>query len=201
MQPSTTDELEQAVQSACQNNDYPRAATLILSELGPDLLRVIHARFMDEEQSGEVFARFAEDMWRGLPSFAFRCSLRAWLFTLARNAGSRYLKRDVKRQRAQVPLSNVPELQDQVARVRTATFAQSTNREDRLEQLRSELPEEDRLILMLRVDRQLDFREIALVTLGDAEADEAAVTREAARLRKRFQLVKERLKKRWQEQT
>jgi RNA polymerase sigma-70 factor (ECF subfamily) len=48
---------------------------------------------------------------------------------------------------------------------------------------------------VLRVDRQLDWREIAVVMdatkSGLAEDD---VTREAARLRKRFQLVKDRLR-------
>jgi hypothetical protein len=38
---------------------------------------------------------------------------------------------------------------------------------------------------------------LALVFLGDEATAEAALTREAARLRKRFQLLKEQLKKRW----
>ena len=69
--------------------------------------------------------------------------------------------------------------------------------ERRLASLRAELSETDQLLLMLRVDRELDFLEIALVFLGDEQASEAELKRETARLRKRFQLVKARLKRRW----
>jgi hypothetical protein len=41
----------------------------------------------------------------------------------------------------------------------------------------------------------LSFREVAQVMLGDVDAPEAEVSREAARLGKRFQLVKETLRK------
>jgi RNA polymerase sigma-70 factor, ECF subfamily len=68
-----------------------------------------------------------------------------------------------------------------------------------LEQLRDELPEEDRAILILRVDRGLDWRELAMILAegsggSDRLQDDAALKREAARLRKRFQVVVGRLR-------
>ena len=61
---------------------------------------------------------------------------------------------------------------------------------------------EDQELLLLRVDRELEFSEIAMILLSDGDSpDEAAVARESARLRKRFQLLKERLRKRWLELT
>jgi RNA polymerase sigma-70 factor (ECF subfamily) len=47
--------------------------------------------------------------------------------------------------------------------------------------------------LVLRVDRDLQWNELAGIFLGDPSADAAALKKEAARLRKRFQLVKEKL--------
>jgi RNA polymerase sigma-70 factor (ECF subfamily) len=185
------------IQALCGQADYRSAATLILQTLGPDVLRVICARFRDEDQAAEVFSRFAEDLWRGLPSFLFRCPLRVWVLTLSRNAGSRYLAREVHRERAQVPLSQAPELMQQADQLRVTTLAhlRSENR-DRIASLRAKLSEEDQLLLNLRVDQKLEFREIAMVLRENSELPADELARETARLRKRFQLLKERLK-RW----
>jgi RNA polymerase sigma-70 factor (ECF subfamily) len=85
-------------------------------------------------------------------------------------------------------------------RVRTETLSvlRTANR-TALERLRDELPEEDRALLVLRVDRELNWREIAIVLAESANRadrvdDDAALTREAARLRKRFQLITQRLR-------
>jgi RNA polymerase sigma-70 factor (ECF subfamily) len=65
----------------------------------------------------------------------------------------------------------------------------------RMAELRQHLPPDDQALLVLRVNRRLDWREIAHIMLDGAEtADDAVLAREAARLRKRFQLVKERLR-------
>jgi RNA polymerase sigma-70 factor (ECF subfamily) len=82
--------------------------------------------------------------------------------------------------------------------VRTETLAfLRTETRTRLHSLRDSLPEEQRMLLVLRVDRQLAWNELARVlaeTEGDAPLDDAALAKEAARLRKQFQLVKDRLR-------
>ena len=66
--------------------------------------------------------------------------------------------------------------------------------EERLvEEFRRQLDEDDQTLLVLRVDRNLAWRDIALVLLGE-EADPEDVTRKAATLRKQFERVKERLR-------
>jgi RNA polymerase sigma-70 factor (ECF subfamily) len=50
--------------------------------------------------------------------------------------------------------------------------------------------------LVLRVDRSLEWKEIARVTLGSESPDAADLVREADRLKKRFQLLKEELRRR-----
>jgi RNA polymerase sigma-70 factor (ECF subfamily) len=193
-----TFELDARVRGAIDAGDFKAAAEHILNALGADLVRVIHARFRQEQLTAEVFSHVTEDLWVGLPQFAFRCSVRAWLFTLARNAGNRYLDRELRRQRAQVALSEVPELMNAMARARTHSLNDiPSDANEWLASLRGELSEDDQLLLTLRVDRALDFREIAIVMLGDVDADRARVVREAARQRKRFQALKERLRERW----
>ena len=193
-----TFELDQRVRSAAETGDFKAAAEHVLNALGADLVRVIQARFRQEQLTAEVFSQVTEDMWLGLPRFAFRCSVRAWLFTLARNAGNRYLDRELRRQRGQVALSQVPELVNAMARAHTQSLTDlASDASEWLANLRGELSEDDQLLLTLRVDRALDFREIAIVMLGDVDAERADVVREAAKQRKRFQTLKQRLRERW----
>lgn len=195
MSSAVQNELHGQVQTLCDARDYQAAATLILKELGGDVLRTLHARFRDEQATSDVFSLFCENMWVALPSFQFRCPVRVWVLTLSRNAGHRYLEREQKRARRGVPLSEVPALMAQAEAIRTATLVHMrTDSRDRVRALRASLNEADQLLLTLRIDRGLEFREIALVMLGDIESDPALVERETARLRKRLQLVKKRLK-------
>lgn len=188
-------ELDERVRALCTQGDLHAAASLMLAQLGPDVLRVIHARFRDAEVSGEVFARFAEALWRSLPQFEFRCSVRAYVFTLAKNTGSRFLARELRRERRALPLSAAGPLAAQVSALRTETRRHlRTASKDRVAKLRAALSDEDQLLLTLRIDRGLEFREIAVVVLEDPNAAEPEIKREAARLRKRLQLVKEKLK-------
>jgi hypothetical protein len=72
--------------------------------------------------------------------------------------------------------------------------AGETNEGVRLAALRAGLSFEDRALLSLRVDRQLGFREIAYFLRG-TELDPSSAAREAARLRKRFQLLESQLRR------
>jgi RNA polymerase sigma-70 factor (ECF subfamily) len=101
---------------------------------------------------------------------------------LARNAARRHAKSEKRLRARQVPL---PEglLSEVAAQTRTATNAYlKTDVKHRMQALRRQLPAEDQQLLILRVNRELSWTEIAMV-LG-----------EATRLRKRFQLAKERLR-------
>jgi RNA polymerase sigma-70 factor (ECF subfamily) len=53
------------------------------------------------------------------------------------------------------------------------------------------------MLLVLRIDRQLAWNDLARVlaeTGGEAPLSDAAVAKEAARLRKQFQVLKEKLR-------
>ncbi len=72
-----------------------------------------------------------------------------------------------------------------------------TQRKTRIAALRQSLSTEDQTLLVLRVDKQLDWTDLARVMRADDDAgpppSQATLKREAARLRKRFQLIKEKL--------
>ncbi|MFM2418346.1 MAG: hypothetical protein RL385_3069 [Pseudomonadota bacterium] len=158
---------------------------------GDEILSFLLARLRNPSDAREVFSMFAEDLWTGLAGFGWRCSVRTWLYTLARNATARYLVGSHKKGERNLSLG---QLESQAAledRLRSATDVyRQTAVKDRFRLLREQLDEEDQTLLILRVDRGLSFRELAIAMSGDAELDEQSLSKEAARHRKAFERVK-----------
>jgi RNA polymerase sigma-70 factor (ECF subfamily) len=190
--------LERDVRALCQRADYPSAVTMALRGYGPELLTFLHAVHPCETDATDAFADLSEILWRKLPGFAWESSLRTWCYGIARNI-SRVLRRNAgRRRRREAPVGDSA-LENVAERVRTETLAHlRTQTKTRLQSLRDALPEEDRTLLILRVDRALEWNDLARVLSGRgngvAPLGDADVKREAARLRKRFQLVKEKLR-------
>lgn len=183
--------LDDQVRSLLSAGDVQAATTLVLRELGPEVLGFLCGAVGDSDGE-EIFAALSVRLWKSLTTFEGRCSIRTWTYVLARHEISRF-KRGVRRHEVgRVPLS---QLQEELEAVRTKTrSALATAKQRALTALREELPPEDRMILILRVDRDLSWIDIALAFAGNPEkVSEEELKREAARLRKRFQLVKERL--------
>jgi len=184
-------ETEAAVRIACEAGAYDRAADVTLRAYGQDILGFLTARTGDEALAREAFSEFSVDLWKGLAGFGWRCPVRVWAFTLARNAGHRALKRRQRDGRIELPFNSRddragPDLS------RTPVYMRTTVK-SRVRALRAQLSAEERELLVLRVDKHMTWPELATVIAG-RELEAAEQKREAARLRKRFQLAKERLR-------
>lgn len=168
--------------------DPAAQTTAALRLYGTELLGFLRALSRDDDLAAEAFAELGEDLWRGLPGFRWQSSLRSWLYTLARNALAQ-LRRDPRRRiDRNLPLSIAPEME---AMLRTATREiQRTEVKDQFRVLREQLDPEEHELLLLRLDRELSWKEIARITGGDADVDTRAAT-----LRKKFERAKDRLKK------
>ncbi len=170
------------------------AATRALEAYGQEIYGFLASVHGNETDAKEVFSQVAEDLWRGLPAFGRRCSVRTWLYVLARHATARYRRTPWNRAGRR---SGDEQLDAIVAHARTQTKPWlRTDVKDRWRVLRDSLDPEDRTLLVLRVDRNLEWKELAKVTLGSESPEEAALTREADRLKKRFQLLKRDLRRR-----
>src|SRR5215471_10069767 len=180
--------LEAAIRERFEAGDYPKAVTLLVEGYGREVLGFLVLRLRDPEIAAEVFSVFTEDLWRTFPSFGFRCSARVWAYTLARHAASRHLKALGRDRRRHLALSDVEGLSALEHKIRTETLAiLKSEVKDRMAALREKLSPEDQALLLLRINRNLDFRDIAHVFLYSGDAlDGQTVDREAARLRKRF---------------
>ncbi len=165
-----------------------------IEKYGPEILGFLVAALRDADTADDVFSVFCEDVWKGLAGFRWEGALRAWLYTLCRRALTRNRRSAYQRNRR--GLSALGALSQIADRVRTQTKDQlKAASPTQFSSLRDQLSEDDRVLLILRVDRQLSWNEIAQTMQdGDGPLNDAALGREAAALRKRFERVKQRLR-------
>lgn len=193
MTPVDRESREREIRALCQEGRRDLAAELALRGYGPEIYGFLLSQHRDEQDAAEIFALFSERLWLGLGGFSWDCSLRTWAYAIARNTGVDFLRRRRVRGKNEQPADSAV-LRRVVQEVRSQTEAyRRTENKARIAALRETLPAEDQALLTLRLDRGLEWRDLARVMLGAESPPEAALKKEAARLRKRFQLVKERL--------
>jgi len=192
-------EAEAQIRAAHDRREMGVAATLTLERYGPELLGYLAAVARGWDDAAEAFSIFCEDLWVGLPSFQWRCSMRTWVYGLSRNALARQYRDPQRRGGAVVPLSDAPQLRLLADRLRSTTQQfLKTESKDRFARIRAQLEPEDQALLILRIDRRMSWREIAEIQSGQAGAlDDDDARRASASARKRFERVKARLRERF----
>jgi len=165
---------------------HREAAELLLAHLSPELRPFLHRLLGDVALADEAHSATCERLWRGLPTFRWECSLRSWSYIVARREASRCRARHLRAAVQQTSLSAAGHL---AARGGTAPTL-STTRRHQLDDLRMSLSDEDRDLLVLRVEQGLAWKEIATAFLEESDSEPEAVAREAARLRQRFRSIR-----------
>lgn len=193
MEAREREELERVIRAKWEQRDLAAAADLAIRGYGPEIYGFLVAFHRDDEDASEVWSRVTERLWAGLDRFGWHSSFRTWVYAIARNTSIRYRQEKKRRREEALPEGSQVDL---ALRIRTDTASWlRTSARDRFAALRDSLPEDDRMLLVLRVDKDLAWNDLARVMLPEdaAPLDEETLRREAARLRKRFQHVKERL--------
>jgi RNA polymerase sigma-70 factor (ECF subfamily) len=187
-------QLERRVRAVCEARNYHAGVTALLKEIGPNVLAFLRGRLKDPADTAEAFSMFSEDLWRGLPNFDWRCTVRGWSFLLARNAASR-LRAQGWRRKPKMPLSQAP-LTCLVADGRSQTLPHlRTEAKVRMRQLFEQLSEDDQTLLQLRLDQALSWRDVALVLEFDGKMPpEPELDGSVLRLQQRYQRIKRRLR-------
>jgi RNA polymerase sigma-70 factor (ECF subfamily) len=187
-------DLDRRVNTLLSRGSVDEATTLVLEEVGPEIFRYLVARLRNVAVASDAFSRFSENVWVGLAGFAGRSTLRVWAYSVARNAAGQEIRSDQRHRAHRGNFSDT--MASKVAdRVRTSTIAwQRTDVKDQFAELQQELDEDERELLFLRINQKLAWDEIARVRAAEDVSD-ADLKREAARLRKRFQLTREKLRK------
>ena len=169
--------------------DLNGAMHLAIESYGNELYGFLVGLARDRAFADDVFGATCERMWRALPKFRWESTLRTWAYTIARNE---FIQQSTSPRRREVPLSEVPDLRDAIAQVRTRTpLHERSEVRERFARLREELEPDDHMLLGLRLEQKLTWDDIARV-LGNEDQDD--LVRATASLRKRYQRLKERLR-------
>lgn len=178
--------------------DLEGAATLGLQRYGPELLGFMAAASRRSVDVDEAFSCFCEALWRALPGFRWQSTFRTWAYAIARHTLLQLQRRAIVGAR-RIEVGARIEAVAMAVRTTTAPHLRTSIKDD-LSRLRAELDDDDQALLILRIDRQLAWQEIAQIMIDpedvkaeDAKAEDATLRRRAAALRKRFERLKERL--------
>lgn len=190
--------LEAPARQAITAGDRATAATLALRLYGSEVYAFVAATAMSEAMADDVYGDFCEVLWSQLAGFRWQASLRSWMYAIARTLTLRHKIDGFRRQRRTAALDLAPEVAALAAEVRSSTLELlRTSIKDRFRALRAELPLEEQELLLLRVDRELSWRDIARILAEEAAGDGLAtpqLDRQAALLRKRFERTKDKLR-------
>lgn len=182
---STTNPTEDRANDLIAAGDLRGAAEAIVRDHGPSILGYLASVLRNDADASDVFSQFTEDLWRGLPGFRGECPVRVWAYRVAWHAAARHL-RDPYRQRGR--RLETTELSRIAEEVRSSVLlGRGEARQQGIDRLRSRLTPEEQTLLVMRLDRNLAWREVALVLAAEGEpVDEVA-------LRKRFERLKTKL--------
>lgn len=193
MQVAEREELERVIAARHADGDFGAAATAAIKGYGPEILGFLFVATGRRQDSADIFSDYCEDLWRGLPGFRGESTFRTWSYRLAYNALARARRDATRKKNRAIALSEVPEVAAVVDRVRTRTLPHlRTEVKAAVAQLREQLAEDDRTLLVLRVDRRLSWSDIARIVDPESPTD-ASAKRLTAALRKRFERIKARL--------
>lgn len=185
-----TEDVEQEIRRHHDAGDANAAVAAAIQAYGDEIYSFLAARLRNDAVASDVFSQAVEDLLRSGPAFQWRCSMRTWFYRLARSATVRYQRSPMNRADRREALSHVSELVDRV-RSRTQLHLR-TEVKDTVRKLREQLDEDEQQLLLLRVDRGLEWSEIAEIV--DDDDDPEAIKRASARLRQQFQKLKTKLR-------
>jgi RNA polymerase sigma-70 factor, ECF subfamily len=177
--------LEEKVTELLSRGDVKSAATLVLRAYGPEVIGYLENALGDPDDARDVFQKAAEDLWTWLPGFRGG-SLRAASYRIAHHAAARFRREAWRRRRERMRTTMASRI---AASITSPESRLATKPRDRLERLRESLDPDERTLLILRVDREMSWNEVAEILSSEGDpVDSQAV-------RKRFERVKEKLGK------
>ncbi|HUJ63646.1 MAG TPA: sigma-70 family RNA polymerase sigma factor [Kofleriaceae bacterium] len=180
--------LERRIGEALDAQRFDHAAQITIEGYGPEILGFLVAVQRNEVDARDVFSQFSEDLWRGMATFRRASSMRTWAYKLARSALARFARDPFRRRGRRLETEEYSQL---VARVSSQISVERAT--GKLAAAREALTADDQALLVLRIDRKMHWNEIAeVMTESDLGVSPGP---DAAALRKRFERIKERLRK------
>jgi RNA polymerase sigma-70 factor (ECF subfamily) len=177
--------LDEQVRALMERGEGKEALTVALRTLGPEVLGYLENVLGERDDARDVLQTFAEDLWTWLPSYRGG-SLRAAAYRIAWHAAARFRREAWRRRRERMRTTMASRI---AASIASPESRLATSPQDRLARLRASLEPEERTLLILRLDREMSWNEVAEVLSVEGDPVDAAA------VRKRFERVKDKLAK------
>jgi RNA polymerase sigma-70 factor (ECF subfamily) len=179
-------DVESDIAARLDAGDAAGAATLGLRVYGPPILGYVAAIVRDESDAAEVFSIFSEDLWKGIAQFRRESAFKTWAYRLAWHAALRWLRDPYYERGRRFQTGEASKI---ALEVRSTTALHLQDRaKDALAEMRAALAPDEQSLLILRIDRGLEWAEIAAILREEGEAPSEAA------LRKRFERLKDKLR-------
>jgi RNA polymerase sigma-70 factor (ECF subfamily) len=107
------------------------------------------------------FQRMSEELWKSLARFDGRCSTRTWCYMIARHTAI-YIRTQPRHAHEQL-VSSIPSIQQAATEMFSRSLVERAHQHEILAEAKEALGPDDRTLLVLRIDRNLSWREIATV--------------------------------------
>lgn len=187
--------LEDRIRQEHVGGNIRGAIALAIEGYGAEMNGFLLGRADSADDAAEAYCMFEDDLLAQLKGFEWRSSFRTWAYKVAHHALARFHKGAARRATRETSLMSHQEVLAK-SRSLTAEWAK-TSVKDAFRELRRKLSEEDQTILILRVDRELAWRDIAEV-IGQIDTDAAppaALKIETNRIKKRFERARNELRR------
>jgi RNA polymerase sigma-70 factor (ECF subfamily) len=180
------EDTERTIRERLDAGDPSGAATLAIRGYGRQVLAYLRAVLRDDDLAADAFSRFGEAVWKGLPGFRGASSVLTWSYGVAWGEVRRARRDPFRRRGRRLETSEGSLL---AAELRESTSPSRASARDAVSRLRASLDPDEQTLLILRIDRDLSWKDVVEVfNTGDRPIAEPA-------LRKRFERVKAKLRR------
>lgn len=165
--------------------DARAAASEAIRGLGPQVLRYLRSLLQNEGDAADAFSLFGERLWKGIPGFHWDAPLHTWAYRLAWSAAVDVVNQAWRRKGRRLGTSEASRL---AAEVRTHSAVRIERQRRIVHRMCDALSAEDRSLLVLRIENELSWEEIAAILSTDGRRPLRPNT-----IVKRFERIRERL--------
>ena len=166
-----------AVRERASAGDQAEAARLALEAYGAEIFGFLISALDDAGVARALYADVRQRVRTEIEGFGWGCSLRLWIYSLARRE---LRERRLRRQKVSEGITV-----GGAASVMETESRREAGVTEAIAAVRRTLSEEDRELLILRIDRALDWSDVAVTELGE-NASALAVSAESVALKARL---------------
>lgn len=153
-------QVEDNICNLLSDSKYERALTEVASAYHEQMYWMIRKLVLHHEDANDVLQNTYIRIFKGLPKFKHKSSIKTWCYRIAYNESMRHLEQQ-KKKAVSLPDGQLPDYWSQLC---ADPYFDAQQADAHFQQLLGELTEEQRVVFSMKYYDELKFTEIAAVT-------------------------------------